>query len=350
MARTWLDRIPVGPAIADIAGRRFAWIVAAGALVVAVAAVLEDRVGQALWFVVQNLVEVAPLLIPGILVAGWASASGIGERIAGRLTGRMPVMIVVASAIGAVTPVCGVMVLPLMVSLLAAGMPLAVAMAFWLSSPVTDPAMMAATAAMLGWEFAVGKTVAAFCLGLLGGVLFSCVGPASWTTDPLRANRVAGRFGRQAACMPAEFRPLIWKSPSGRAEFRRQVLAMTRLILICLVPAFLAEHVLAAILEPTALVALAGEDSPWAIPLAVLVGAPAYLEGYAALPLVRVLIAHGMSSGAAMAFLVAGGVISVWGAVAIAPVLKWQPFLIYLVAALAGSALAGWCYGSLLAM
>ncbi len=332
------------------ANRRPVWIAATGALTVAVAAMVDDRVFRALAFVVQNLVEVAPLLVPGILVAGWVSASGAGERIAARLTGGTPAMIVAASAIGAVTPVCGVMVLPLMVSLLAAGMPLAVAMAFWLSSPVTDPAMMAATAALLGWEFAIGKTVAAFCLGLLGGIMFSGVGRNSWTANPLRANRIVDQFGRQAGCGDVEFRPRIWKDRPGRAEFRRQVMAMTRLVLVCLVPAFLAEHMLGAILEPTALAALVGEESPWAIPLAVVVGAPIYLEGYAALPLVRGLIELGMAPGAAMAFLVAGGVVSVWGAVAIAPVLKWQPFLLYLAAAVIGSALAGWCYGRLLAM
>lgn len=48
-----------------------------------------------------------------------------------------------------------------------------------------------------------------------------------------------------------------------------------------------------------------------AIPLAVLVGSPAYLDGYAALPLTRGLIDHGMSLGAAMAFLVSGSVVSI---------------------------------------
>ena len=47
-----------------------------------------------------------------------------------------------------------------------------------------------------------------------------------------------------------------------------------------------------------------GADQWWAVPLTVLVGAPAYLDGYAALPLTRGLLDHGMSPGAAMAFLV----------------------------------------------
>ena len=46
-----------------------------------------------------------------------------------------------------------------------------------------------------------------------------------------------------------------------------------------------------------------------------------------------------------MAFLVSGGVISVWGAVVIAPVLRIKAFALYLFVALAGSLLVGWAYG-----
>ena len=75
------------------------------------------------------------------------------------------------------------------------------------------------------------------------------------------------------------------------------------------------------------------------------VGAPAYLDGYAALPLTRGLMDHGMAPGAAMAFLVSGGVISIWGAMAIIPVLRPRPFLLYLVLAVLGSLGVGWFYG-----
>lgn len=45
-----------------------------------------------------------------------------------------------------------------------------------------------------------------------------------------------------------------------------------------------------------------------------------------------------------MAFLVAGGVVRIWGAMAIFPVLKLKPFLLYLVVAMLGSVAAGWIY------
>jgi uncharacterized membrane protein YraQ (UPF0718 family) len=323
--------------------RRFV-IVAVLALLLAVALWAPGPFWGTVRFVAQSLVAVAPLVIPGIVLAAWVGAAGVGDRLAGALNGRILQTVVVASAIGAVTPVCGVTVLPLMVGFLGAGVPLPPVMAFWLSSPVTDPAMLATTAATLGVGFAVGKTIAAFGIGLLGGLATAALAGRSWTVDPLRRNHIVGGLGQGCGCGVEGVQWAVWRTASRRAVFRREGLATTRLILICLIPAFAAEHMLNALLRPDALSAYVGADTWWAVPLAVFVGAPAYLDGYAALPLTRALIDHGMSPGAAMAFLVSGSVVSIWGAVAIFPVLRLKPFILYLTLAAAGSLAAGWSY------
>lgn len=251
---------------------------------------------------------------------------------------------ITASAIGAITPVCGVTVLPLMAGLLAAGVPLAPVMAFWLSSPITDPAMLATTMATLGFGFAAGKTMAAFGPGLWGGAVTMGLSAGVWARAPLRDNLIVGKIANAACGNTRPFDPLIWNDTARCKSFVQQVVATTRLILICLIPAFSAEYALNAVLTPEALTAYVGEDVWWAIPFAVFVGALAYLDGYAALPLTRSLIDHGMSQGVAMAFLVSGGGVSTWGALAILPVLKTKPFMLYLALAVSGSLLAGYLF------
>ena len=154
-----------------------------------------DRTAGVLAFVAESLVSVAPIVIPGILLAAWIMASGAGDGIARMFAGHMLKIILLASAIGAVTPVCGVTVLPLMAGLLAAGVPLAPVMAFWLSSPITDPAMLAVTAATLGPEFAIGKTRAACALGIWGGGV-SGVPRASDRPSTIPSNMCAPRGAR----------------------------------------------------------------------------------------------------------------------------------------------------------
>lgn len=318
------------------------WV--AGAVAVLCVALWPGQALEMARFVALGLVSVAPLVIPGILLAAWIMASGADQHIARAFEGRVVYAVVAASAIGAITPVCGVTVLPLMAGLLAAGIPLAPVMAFWLSSPITDPAMLATTAATLGFSFAVGKTLAAFGLGLWGGALTALFAGRGWAKAPLRANRIVGDLTQCGCGEVLAFDWRAWKGTDRRAVFRQNVWATTRLILICLIPAFAAEYALNAALQPQALVAYVGADAWWAIPFAVFVGAPAYLDGFAALPLTRGLMDHGMSPGAAMAFLVSGGVVSVWGAMAIFPVLKLKPFLLYLGLAVSGSLLAGYAF------
>ena len=146
---------------------------------------------------------------------------------------------------------------------------------------------------------------------------------------------------------PVPFDPLIWRDRERVARFVRSLWSTTRFMLLVLTPAFAAEFLLNAWLQPDALVAYVGRGSVFAVPLAVIVGAPAYVDGYAALPLTRALMEHGMSSAAAMAFLVSGGVVSIWGAMAIFPVLKLKPFLLYLFLAASGSMASGWLFGFL---
>lgn len=294
-------------------------------------------------FVATSLVQVAPIVIPGILLAAWVVASDAGGHIASVFRGRLLITLVTAASFGAVTPVCGITVLPLMAGLLAAGVPLAPIMAFWLSSPITDPAMLATTAATLGIGFAIGKTAAAFGLGIYGGAAVALFQDQPWAMKPLRSNRFVGNLGCGTGT-DVDFDAAVWRTPERRSRFAKETWATTRLILICLVPAFAAEYVLNALLRPGSLAAYLGADVWWAIPAAVIIGGPAYVDGYAALPLTRALIEHGMSQGAAMAFLVSGGVVSVWGAIAIFPVLKLKPFLLYLTLALSGSMATGWLF------
>lgn len=297
-------------------------------------------------FVVTGLIDIAPIVVPGILVAAWIMASGASEGVAQAMRSRAALAIVFAAGVGAVTPVCGVTVLPLMVGLLAAGVPLAPVMAFWLSSPITDPAMLSVTVATLGWAFALGKTIAAVGLGLFGGLVTAALHGTNWTVDPLRRNRVTGSLGRPCGMESTGFRAAIWAEPARRARFGREAWSITRLMLIVLIPAFAAEYALNAALAPDALSGYVGTESAFAVPLAVLVGAPAYIDGYAALPLTRALMDAGMTPGAAMAFLVSGGVVSIWGAMAIVPVLRLRPFVLYLGLAVVGAMLSGWAFAA----
>ncbi len=105
--------------------------------------------------------------------------------------------------------------------------------------------------------------------------------------------------------------------------------------------AYVLEALMLHYIPADAVAAILGGDGIWPIFLGALVGAPAYLNGYAAVPLVDALLAQGMSNGAAMSFVIAGGVSCIPAAVAVWALVKPRVFAAYLGYAVLGAVLAG---------
>jgi uncharacterized membrane protein YraQ (UPF0718 family) len=326
---------------------------ALGAAAVVAGAARPDLALETARFVAENLLLLAPIWLFAALLTGYLRATGADGQIARVFAGRPAQMIWAAALFGAVTPICGIGVLPIIAGLLGAGVPLAPIMAFWLASPITDPAMLAITSGTLGLGFAVGKTAAAVGIGLLGGFATGAlVGRGAFPT-PLKAAGLA-RTGAGPdgcdTCGPTTLSWGFWRDAARRRAFRRTALDSALLMLKWLALALALESLLRDQLSPALIADWVGAGQAWAIPLAVTVGAPIYLDGYAALPLVRGLMDLGMTPGAAMAFLVAGGITSAYASVAVFALVRLPVFLWYLGLAVLGSALSGYAFEGIMSL
>lgn len=295
-------------------------------------------------FVAENLVNIAPFLALAIGLAAYAKASGADGLIAHVFSGNLGIMIVLAALFGGLSPFCSCGVIPLIAALLSMGVPLPAVMAFWLSSPVMDPSMFVLTTATLGADFAIGKTIAAVGIGLMGGYVTWALVAKGMITNPLRDGVGNGGCGATAVNNPKAVEWKFWSEEPRRKAFREGTLSNTFFLGKWLTIAFFLESIMLAYV-PADLVAQAlGAGNDWAIPTAVLIGVPAYLNGYAALPLVSGLIDMGVSPGAGMAFLVAGGITSIPAAIAVFALVKKPVFALYIGLALTGGMLSGLGY------
>ena len=314
------------------------------ALVTLAFAVREHLVAS-LVFAASNLWDITPIVLAGLLVTAVLTASGSIGILVKTFDGREMLAIMMVSLIGAVLPVCGITLLPLVIGLLAAGVPLAPVMAFLLSSAVTDPSMFAITVATLGLPFALGKTIAALGIGLLGGGVTLMLVRAGRFNQPTRQSSMLDSLTSGSACCgPSEVRWRFWQDPARLAVFKDTCLSVAKLVVLWLSAAFVAEYFLKLFLPQDSLAVFVGQDNPFAVPIAAIVGAPLYLDGYAALPFVRGLMDRGMADGAAMAFLIAGGITSAWAAIPVFALFRLPVFFAYVGLAVTGSILAGWGY------
>ena len=302
------------------------------------------RLPESLRFVAGALAGIAPFLVLAVAIAAFTAASGADRLIARAFSGRPGRTIVLASIVGALSPFCSCGVIPLIAAMLRAGVPLAPVMAFWLSSPVMDPEMFVLTAAGVGFGFAGAKTVAAVGMGLAGGIAVRALERAGRLRDPLAD---AARPGCAAAFdprSPVSVRWRFWEEADRRDRFVSDAIGTGGFLLKWLAVAFLAESLMMAYLPAESVAAVVGGDNAFAIPLAAVVGVPAYLNGYAAIPLISGLLEMGMSSGAALAFVTAGAVSSIPAAIAVWALVRRSVFVLYLALGLGGAMLAGALY------
>ncbi len=300
--------------------------------------------GQArdsLVFTARSLLNTAPFLFLSIFVAAWAVATGADNLIARAFTGAPALMILLAALAGGLSPFCSCGVIPLIAALLAMGVPLSAVMAFWLASPVMDPSMFVLTTGVLGLEFAIAKTLAAVGLGLFGGWTVHLLSRAGGLVEPLREGIGDGGCGGGKVRDP---KPVIWRfwtHADRRAKFGREALSVTLFLAKWLTLAFLLESLMLAFIPAETVTSVLGGTGLAPIALGTLVGVPAYLNGYAALPLVGGLIEQGMAHGAGLAFLVAGGVTSLPAAIAVWALVKPRVFVLYIALSLTGAFAAG---------
>ncbi len=292
--------------------------------------------------VAGSFASTAPFLLLAVAFAAYSKASGADSLIAKAFVGREGRMVMVAALFGALSPFCSCGVIPIIAALLAMGVPLSAVMAFWLASPLMDPTMFAMTTGILGWEFAVAKTIAAAGIGASGGYLTMALGRTGLLTNPLREGVGNGGCGASSVRNPnPKVHWRFWEESERRTVFAKN--AWNNLLFLgqWLALAFALEAAMIAYLPQELVAGWLGGSSWFAVPLAALVGIPAYLNGYAALPLVSGLMQQGMTVGAGMAFLIAGGITCIPAGIAVWALARPPVFFLYLGTAFGGAVVCG---------
>lgn len=321
------------------------------ALILAAVAVLDPaELWPTVHFTLTAMLHTAPFMVFAVVAVGVLKATGAETLLARAFEGRQVRMIVLAALFGGMAPFCSCEVIPFIAALLAVGVPLAPVMAFWLASPLMDPAMFAITAGTLGGDFALAKLLAAVSIGLAGGMATRAFAASPVFRDPLREAQQSGCSSCGCGSKPVfEGRPVwrFWQERDRRDTFVEAVRENAIFLLTWLTLAYAVESLMLTYVPSDWVAGVLGGSGPLPILLGAVVGAPAYLNGYAAVPLVEGLLAQGMSPGAAMSFVIAGGVSCIPAGIAVWALVRPRVFAAYLGFAMVGALLAGLAWQAL---
>ena len=326
---------------------------AMAAIFAGLAVLAPAQVFESLKFTGWALVGISPFLLFSVAVAAAAHATGSDKLIARVFSGKPLTMIAAAALFGSLSPFCSCGVIPIVAGLLGAGVPLAPVMAFWISSPLMDPEMFILSAAALGLPFTIAKTLAAFSIGLIGGFATLAAMKLGLFAEPLSGGVQKSCGGSSCSSDSgdgANDKPgndvlwAFWRESPRRRVFSESFWNTAWFLGKWLTLAFVLESLMVAYIPASLVADVLGGGAWWTIPAAVGVGIPAYMNGFAAIPLMAGLMDMGMAPGAALSFMIAGGVTSVPAAMAVYALVRRQVFVWYLLISLSGSLAAGLLY------
>ena len=256
-------------------------------------------------------------LVPFLLTASRAAALGRGGRLSQSLKGV---------AFGLPLPVCSCGVLPLYESLIRRGAPPVAAMAFFVATPELGLDAVLLSVPLLGTSLTVARVVAAF---LVAVIVAHLVGR--------HATALTGA-GTPIAEIPAD-QPLGERIRSGfRFGFVELFDHTMPWIALGLIIAAAAEPLLSH-------GSIASIPTALQVPLAALIGVPVYVCASGATPIAALAIHKGLSTGAAMAFLIAGPATNVTTFGVLARLHGRRVALLFGVSVTALAVIAGWTIG-----
>ena len=285
------------------------------------------------------------LLALGIVVGSLISAYMPRRKLSSlaRESGLKGIMI--ASVLGAVSPLGSYAVIPIFAAMLAAGLPKAPMMTFLVSSPLIDPVIFILTWTVINPSMAFARLASALILGILCGVAVDYLTKKGFILEEalqaIPANPKEKEDLEFSGFTEEDVRrenrlhealALMWKTAKYPGRY-----FLIAIVLAALVATYVPRDAIVRYMG-------AGHTSVF---IAAAMGIPLYMCGGGAVPLVAQFLRMGMDNGAALAFLVVGPATRIAPMVTVFSLVRKKIFLVYFLVVLLGGMGLGFLYGML---
>ena len=347
-------------------------------------------------FVLRAFAHTWPLWVVSIPLATAVRMTPFSGKLKTVLSKRPLTAIITATAVGAISPLCSCSVIPVIFSLLTAGVPLAPVMAFWLASPSMDPEVFFLSVSYLGWPLAIARLAATTLMSLGGGLAALALERRGYFSggilrderrdtpaDAVPASglyrlsagralslapcavpiRTAGSLGcacsRSADMAASEVnheatnqktccsRTEPQKTGSFAHRLTRELLRSVVFVARFMAIAFVLEAIISFYIPEVWIRSALGEQNVFSVPLAVLVGVPFYTTNAQALGLIGGMLGKGLGEGAALAFLIGGATTTLPAMSAVFGIAKPRVFALYLGTTVATALAVGFAWSLL---
>ncbi len=224
-----------------------------------------------------------------------------------------------AATLGIVTPFCSCSAIPLFLGFVEAGIPVGVTFSFLIAAPMINEVALVLLVSMFGWKVAIIYVLTGLLIAIFSGYVIEKLKLQKYVADWVFQVKSNGQ------ALEEKKLSFLQRIDTGLQTVKEIVGKIWIYILLGIAVGagahgFVPDDYLSRIL---------GNESWYAIPLAILIGVPLYSNAAGIIPIVSVLIEKGVTLGTALAFMMSVIGLSLPEVIILKKVLKWQLIAVF---------------------
>jgi len=290
---------------------------------------------KSLSFFLYDIVKIFILLTVLIYISSYIQSYFSPERTKKILTKFKGVPgNIIGALLGTVTPFCSCSSIPIFIGFTKAGLPIGVTFSFLISSPLVDLASVILLASIFGWNVALAYVVVGLIIAVVGGTLI----------DKFHMEKYVEDFVLSQSTKDAEI--VLFKQSKKERHFysweqaKNIIKKVWYYILIgvgigAIIHGYIPQSIINNVL---------GNNNPFSVLLATIIGIPMYADIFGALPIAEALVLKGVGLGTVLSFMMAVTALSLPSIILLRKVIKPRLLGTFIFIVVAGIIITGYLF------
>jgi uncharacterized membrane protein YraQ (UPF0718 family) len=297
----------------------------------------ESLAYSSLTFFVYDVIKIFILLGVLIFISSYIQSYFSPEKTRRLLKGKSGIGAnTLGALLGTVTPFCSCSSIPIFIGFTKAGLPVGVPFSFLISSPLVDLASILLLASVFNWKIALAYVVVGLVIAIIGGSIISFFKMDDQVADFIKEERK-----NQSNQDLNEY--VMTKNERIQYAFEQVKEIFNRVWIYVLIGVGIGAFIHGFIPQEFVLTIL-GDNNPFSVLIATLVGVPMYADIFGTLPIAEALILKGVGIGTVLAFMMAVTALSLPSLIMIKKVIKPRLFFLFTGIVITGIIIMGYAF------
>ncbi len=290
---------------------------------------------KSITFFVYDVIKIFILLSVLIFLASYIQSYFSPERTRRILSKFKGVWAnIIGALLGTVTPFCSCSSIPIFIGFTKAGLPVGVTFSFLISSPLVDLASVILLASIFNWKIALAYVVVGLVIAVIGGTVISIFKMDKYVADFIVINKDdLGELEEEKL----EFKDRV---KYGIDQLKDIISRVWIYVLIgvgigAVIHGFIPREWIETVL---------GENNPFSVLIATIVGVPMYADIFGTLPIAEALVLKGVKIGTVLSFMMAVTALSLPSLIMIKKVVKPKLFIMFVSLVVVGIIVMGYLF------